>query len=353
MGYQQEVFALLSKLSGSRNKIVVDRAFCEFMGSLEGGVFLSQLLYWCDKGSDEWFYKSSKEWYGETFLSEYQVRQATKRCVELGFLETKLKRANGAPTQHYKVDGQKFVAAILKNFSIDSEKFRKPIPKNSRMDSEKFENVLTEITTETTTEREEAPPPPQREMQSDAPPEPDSVQDVPLTPTIEKHLEEALDTPRKQHRVFIKAKEQYADGKFLDGGDMGMTFQKECNALFEEWREVTDEQNKLPLLTDEQLWEEQREEIKELAKHRAAPADLRGVLEAMYQKDFMARTAGFWRTGVPYIRVGVAAKYLQSWKAQKSATPKPAVPVPSYHRKVLGRDEFGELIYETPEGALP
>jgi hypothetical protein len=109
MSYQQEVFAFLTRLTGNNNKIVVERAFCEFMGSLEGGVFLCQLLYWCDKGSKEWFYKSHKEWHAETFLSEYQIRQATKRCVELGFLETKL-------------------------------------------DSEKFEDVLTETTTEITTE---------------------------------------------------------------------------------------------------------------------------------------------------------------------------------------------------------
>jgi hypothetical protein len=152
MSYQQEVFAFLTRLTGNNNKIVVERAFCEFMGSLEGGVFLCQLLYWCDKGSKEWFYKSHKEWHAETFLSEYQIRQATKRCVELGFLETKLKRANGAPTMHYKVDGRKFMDSIMKNLRIESEKFENQIPKNLRMDSEKFEDVLTETTTEITTE---------------------------------------------------------------------------------------------------------------------------------------------------------------------------------------------------------
>jgi hypothetical protein len=152
MSYQQEVFAFVTRLTGSKNKIVVERAFCEYMGSLEGGVFLSQLLYWCDKGSTEWFYKSYKEWHAETFLSEYQVRQATKRCIELGFLEVELRRANGAPTNHYKVDGKGLMYSILKFLRIETEKFQNQIPKNSRMDSEKFKDVLTETTTENTTE---------------------------------------------------------------------------------------------------------------------------------------------------------------------------------------------------------
>lgn len=170
MGKQQEVFTLIARLSGNKNKIVVERTLCQYMGSLEGGVFLSQLLYWCDKGSGEWIYKSHREWHEETFLSEYQVRQCTKRCVELGFLETKLKKANGSPTVHYKLDGEKFLDSILKNLRMDSEKFKNGNLNSEESDSEKFKNPITEITTETTTEitTVSSPPPakaqPQQEM---------------------------------------------------------------------------------------------------------------------------------------------------------------------------------------------
>jgi hypothetical protein len=152
MSRQQEVFTLIARLGGSKNKIVVERTLCQYMGSLEGGVFLSQLLYWCDKGSGEWFYKSHKEWHAETFLSEYQVRQASKRSIELGFLETKLKKANGAPTVHYRLDTEKFMDSILKFLSIETEIFKNGNSNNEECILKKPHKPVTEITTETTTE---------------------------------------------------------------------------------------------------------------------------------------------------------------------------------------------------------
>jgi hypothetical protein len=175
MSYQQDVFSLIAKLGGSKHKIAIDRTLCQFMGGLEGGVFLSQLLYWSDKGNNEWFYKSHKEWYDEVFLSPYQVRQCIKACMERGFLETKVKKANGSPTLHYKLDPVVFMDSIMKFLSIDNEKFdyRKSnisdsIPQNLSMESEKLSELITKTTTKTTTKITsvvaDATPTPQQEM---------------------------------------------------------------------------------------------------------------------------------------------------------------------------------------------
>jgi hypothetical protein len=145
MNNQQEVFALISKLSGSKNKIVADMTLCKFMGSLQGGVFLSQLLYWSDKGRDGWFYKTYAEWHEETFLSEYETRQQVKICKEYGFLETDVRKANGNPTVHYRMDSHKFLESIMKFLSNDNENFIETKPKN-------LQEPYTESTTETTTE---------------------------------------------------------------------------------------------------------------------------------------------------------------------------------------------------------
>lgn len=85
MSYQQRVFALIAKLGGSKDKAVIDPTLCRFMGSLEGGVFLAQLLYWSDRGRNGAFYKTYQEWEAEIFLSKYHVKKAADQCVEMGF----------------------------------------------------------------------------------------------------------------------------------------------------------------------------------------------------------------------------------------------------------------------------
>ena len=117
MSYQQDIFATIANFAGTNNSVAVPRVFCQMAGSLEGGTFLSQLIYWSDKGrTDGWFYKTYDEWREEIFLSEYQIRKLVKEFVELGFLETKLKKANGAPTIHYRIKKQEFSEWILKYF---------------------------------------------------------------------------------------------------------------------------------------------------------------------------------------------------------------------------------------------
>ena len=100
------------------------------------------MIYWSDRTSrkDGYFYKSYNEWYEELHLTEYQVRRATKKLKSFGFVDTALKKANGAPTLHYKVDTKEVSEWILK-------KLQNGNLRNSRMDSEETQESLTEITT--------------------------------------------------------------------------------------------------------------------------------------------------------------------------------------------------------------
>lgn len=153
MSFQQEVFILIARLGASENKIALDRTFCQFMGSLEGGVFLSQLLYWSDKGKRRnSFYKSYKQWHDETFLSKYQVNQAAKQCIEMGFLTTEVRRAEGSPTVHYHIEPDKFldlILAFVRNQSVEMESKKFDYPDDEKIDDGKSNNSpsLTETTT--------------------------------------------------------------------------------------------------------------------------------------------------------------------------------------------------------------
>jgi len=147
MSTYDDVKVLIAQFTGQQNIIGIPRILCKFMGSLDGGAFLSQVIYWSDKGgaADGFFYKSYTEWEEETSLSEYKVRKHAKELETMGVLEMKLKRANSAPTLHYRFDSEKFTILILEFLRIhDSEKF-----KNRSL---KISESLTEITTETTTQ---------------------------------------------------------------------------------------------------------------------------------------------------------------------------------------------------------
>jgi hypothetical protein len=177
MSFQQEVFALIARLGASENKIALDRTFCQFMGSLEGGVFLSQLLYWSDKGKRRnSFYKSYKEWHEETFLSKYQVNQAAKQCIEMGFLKTDVRRAEGSPTVHYHLDPEKFLDLILafvraQSVEMESQKFNDPESEIIDEPKSKVSRSLTEITSKPNAYKKKAPPTQGRKY-SEPPPEP-------------------------------------------------------------------------------------------------------------------------------------------------------------------------------------
>uniref|UniRef100_A0A6M3JQI8 Uncharacterized protein n=1 Tax=viral metagenome TaxID=1070528 RepID=A0A6M3JQI8_9ZZZZ len=118
---QKDIFSIIKQLAGQANILTIPRIFINFMGSLEGGLFLSQLLFWSDRTKNKygWFWKTYKDWTSETCLTEYQVRKAAKFCEEMLFLKTKVKKANGNPTLHYKINMEAFINRFLKFLSFD------------------------------------------------------------------------------------------------------------------------------------------------------------------------------------------------------------------------------------------
>ena len=131
MGNYDDIKSVISTFSGTERHITVPRVYLEMLGDFNTAAFLNQLIFWSDKTrrKDGYFYKTYTEWNEELLLSEYQVRRSAKILKEEGFIDTKLKRANGSPTLHYKVNMDKLSESILKklknrnltNLSNDSE----------------------------------------------------------------------------------------------------------------------------------------------------------------------------------------------------------------------------------------
>ncbi len=140
--FQSEIFLAIEQITGNKNVIVLKSELVKFGGGLKEGLFLTQLLYWCDKGKspDGYIYKKYEEWRDETGLSEYQVREAAKKYKGMGILGVKVKKANGNPTVHYKLYRKAFISAFLDFLRIEHTKSKEETTDNA--------DSLTEITTE-------------------------------------------------------------------------------------------------------------------------------------------------------------------------------------------------------------
>lgn len=146
MNNRDYISSIITQFSGQNNIIPIPTIYIRITEDYPSAALLNQMIYWSDRTSRKngYFYKSYNEWYEELHLTEYQVRRATKKLKSFGFVDTALKKANGAPTLHYKVDTKEVSEWILK-------KLQNGNLRNSRMDSEETQESLTEITTEITT----------------------------------------------------------------------------------------------------------------------------------------------------------------------------------------------------------
>ena len=142
-----ELRNILRKMSGQDSVITIPKIYIDFTGDLTTAAILNQLVFYSDKGkrSDGFFYKSYKEWEEETGLTKRQVSYSIGKIKDLGLVETKLKKANGSPTIHYKLDYDKLLDSIV-------TKCHYRLEQNVTIDSDKMSQSLTENTTENTTE---------------------------------------------------------------------------------------------------------------------------------------------------------------------------------------------------------
>lgn len=76
-----------------------------FLGSIECAIYFQQLCHWSKyaKREDGLIYKSAKEIYEETYVSEKIQRRCRDQLVKLGWIEVEKKMANGHPTYHFRV----------------------------------------------------------------------------------------------------------------------------------------------------------------------------------------------------------------------------------------------------------
>ena len=111
---QKEIFNLLTKTVGQANILTIPTLFLKKLnGNNAAALFLSQLIYWTDKTQDGWIFKSYSDWENEIFVKEKKLREIKKELEELGLIETKIQKAYGVPTVHYKVNQDALIKFLL------------------------------------------------------------------------------------------------------------------------------------------------------------------------------------------------------------------------------------------------
>jgi len=110
------------------NLIALPVILVDLTGDYESAIMLSQLIYWTGRTKDGWIYKTYNDWHEELRLSEHKARKAKKTLEKLGLIETKLKKANGTPVVHYKINKDILVEKLINLSNPDSNLENSQIP---------------------------------------------------------------------------------------------------------------------------------------------------------------------------------------------------------------------------------
>jgi DnaD/phage-associated family protein len=122
-------------------------------GSVKAGIFLSQLLYWADKGkrNDGYIWKTQDEWEEETALTRYEQEGARKELKARGLLHEKRR---GIPAKlYYKIDTDTLYS-LLEKLYLQTSMRKTHILESGKPANSKGENPqsITESTSESTSE---------------------------------------------------------------------------------------------------------------------------------------------------------------------------------------------------------
>lgn len=196
---------LITAYSGQEKVIVIPTIYIEITEDLNTATLLNQLIFWSDKSKrkDGFFYKTYLEWEQEIYLSEYQVRRSAKKLKEMSILETKVKKANGSPTLHYKINMDKLSESIL-------EKLKNGNLRNSSNETKETKESLTvdyDIKLQQYNKQLEKEP--VKQVDDDVSVKEDKKESIPYKEIIE-HLNEKTGTSllfkTKGHQSLIKAR---------------------------------------------------------------------------------------------------------------------------------------------------
>lgn len=124
MASQKDVWAFIQQVTGQNHILTAPVVFIDIChGHLDTAIFLSQCIYWSDKSKRHggWFYKTSAEWRAELRIKRTAHDRSVTMLRDLGILDTTLRKANGVPTTHYRVNMGALYERIRRLASLEDQ----------------------------------------------------------------------------------------------------------------------------------------------------------------------------------------------------------------------------------------
>lgn len=100
----------------------VDALLVDLTGDVLAGKMLYHLLLWWPKTAPRggWLYKSHHDWWAECRVKQTNLPKCNSLLERIG-VETAVKRAEGSPTKHYRLNLEHFVAALAKLLGLSAD----------------------------------------------------------------------------------------------------------------------------------------------------------------------------------------------------------------------------------------
>lgn len=111
-----DISNVIEPLNKQYGIIQVPYIYLKLVGDYNTAALLNRIVYWSDRATrdDGFFHKTYDEWQNEMYLSEYQVTRSVKKLKEMNLVETTVKKVDGTPKNHYKVNFEELAFQLIK-----------------------------------------------------------------------------------------------------------------------------------------------------------------------------------------------------------------------------------------------
>ena len=140
----QNLFSILIRLVRELNRedmTTAESLLMELLKNRDAVAMFMRLLHWWPKATnpDGWVYKSHKEWWAELRISQRQLPKLNGLLEYIG-VEQVLRKAEGSPTKHYRLNVKVFCARLASALQLPFKNFARLLKNAFSPTSPKPEN---------------------------------------------------------------------------------------------------------------------------------------------------------------------------------------------------------------------
>lgn len=147
----QDIYKSLTNLVrnlGRDDISTVEALMIDLTGDSDAGRMLNRLMYWWSKteNAEGWVYKDYQDWWAEMRIKASRLPR-TKGALERVGVQIKVKKANGNPTRHYRLDVKTFLQLVARTLNLSRKKLmallQKPIAAIPKMEIVNGQKTIT------------------------------------------------------------------------------------------------------------------------------------------------------------------------------------------------------------------